>query len=176
MEILPESTSNSSAVMERGFLSQKGIGMGRGVKEKSINMSKTNNGIGLSTTSDGTRNEVGPVGDTSTVMEGVTPSMINMTVEKDKLSSLDDTIVLESFPSLSMPVNTSAGNALGKSSYANITGKPSGKKRNVRTLFTPGGNGIDVVVRMDSIRAINERFANTAYDFFRKESGILCCC
>ncbi|GJY48511.1 retrovirus-related pol polyprotein from transposon TNT 1-94 [Tanacetum coccineum] len=60
----------------------------------------------------------------------------------------------------------SAGNALGKSSYANITGKPSGKKVNVCTLFTHGGNGIDVVVPVDSFRAISERFANTAYGFF----------
>ncbi|GJX85181.1 glucomannan 4-beta-mannosyltransferase 9-like protein [Tanacetum coccineum] len=60
----------------------------------------------------------------------------------------------------------SAGNAPGKPSYATTTGKPSGKKVNVRTLFTPGGNGIDVVVLVDSIRAISERFANTAYGFF----------
>nr|GEV52845.1 hypothetical protein [Tanacetum cinerariifolium] len=45
-------------------------------------------------------------------------------------------------------------------------GKPSGKNVNVHTLFTPEGNGIDVVVLMDSIRAISERFANTAYGFF----------
>ncbi|GKB46600.1 hypothetical protein Tco_0897353 [Tanacetum coccineum] len=152
--------------MERGFLSQKGSGVGRDVKEKSLNMSKTNTGIGLSTASDGTRNEVGLVGDTSTVMEGVTPSMIDMTVKKDKLSSLEDTTVLGSFPPLSMPATTSAGNVPGKSSYANITGKPSGKKVNVCTLFTPGGNGIDVVVPVDSIRAISERFANTDYGFF----------
>ncbi|GJX07701.1 cytokinin dehydrogenase 3-like protein [Tanacetum coccineum] len=141
-------------------------GVEKGVKENSLNMSKTNPGIGLSTTSDGTRNEVGPVGDTSTVMEGVTPSMIDMNVEKDKLSSVEDTNVLGSFPPLPTPVTTSAGNAPGKSSYAIITGKPSGKKVNVRTLFTPGGNGIDVVVPVDSIRAISERFANTAYGFF----------
>ncbi|GKD80642.1 hypothetical protein Tco_1347481, partial [Tanacetum coccineum] len=128
-------------------------------------MSKTNTGIGLSMASDGTRNEVGPVGDTSTVIEGVTPSMIDMTVEKDKLSSLEDTTVLGSFPPLSTQV-TSAGNAPGKSSYTNITGKPSGKKVNVRTFFTPGGNGIDVVVPVDSISAISERFANKAYGFF----------
>nr|GEV89996.1 hypothetical protein [Tanacetum cinerariifolium] len=59
-----------------------------------------------------------------------------------------------------------AGNVLGKSSYANITGKPSGKKVNVYTLFTPEGNGIDVVVLVDYIHAISERFANTAYGFF----------
>nr|GEY19794.1 hypothetical protein [Tanacetum cinerariifolium] len=57
-----------------------------------------------------TLNEVGPVGDTSIVMEGVTTSV-------------------------------------GKSSYANVNGKPNGKKMNVRTLFTPGGNGIDVRFR-----------------------------
>ncbi|GKD81060.1 putative reverse transcriptase domain-containing protein, partial [Tanacetum coccineum] len=60
----------------------------------------------------------------------------------------------------------SARNVPGKPSYATISGKPNGKKVNVRTLFTPGGNGIDVVVSVDSIRAICERFANTAYGFF----------
>ncbi|GJR39247.1 hypothetical protein Tco_1214931 [Tanacetum coccineum] len=121
--------------MKRGFLSQKGNGEGKGVKEKSLNMSKTNPSIGLSTTSDGTRKEVGPV-------------------------------VPESFPPLTTPVTTTARNAPGKSSYANITGKPSEKKVNVHTLFTPGGNGIDVVVPVDSIRAISELFANIAYGFF----------
>ncbi|GJT06482.1 hypothetical protein Tco_0840944 [Tanacetum coccineum] len=42
----------------------------------------------------------------------------------------------------------------------------SGKKLNIRTLYTPGANGIDVVVLVESIRAISERFANTAYEFF----------
>nr|GEY23849.1 hypothetical protein [Tanacetum cinerariifolium]GEY23850.1 hypothetical protein [Tanacetum cinerariifolium] len=107
--------------IERGFLSQKVSGGGRGVKEKSLNRNSMN-----------------------TSSDGVTPSMVDMMVEKEKISSLEDTT----------------------SSYANITGKPSGKKVNVRTLFTPGGNGIDVVVPVDSIRAISERFANIAYGFF----------
>ncbi|GKE99913.1 hypothetical protein Tco_0023264, partial [Tanacetum coccineum] len=34
---------------------------------------------------------------------------------------------------------SSAGNAPGKSSYANVTSKLSGKKLNFHTLFTPGG-------------------------------------
>ncbi|GKD40980.1 retrotransposon protein, putative, ty1-copia subclass, partial [Tanacetum coccineum] len=58
------------------------------------------------------------------------------------------------------------GNAPGKSLYANVTGKPNGKKLNIRTLFIPGGNGIDVVVPVESIRAISDRFANTTYGFF----------
>ncbi|GKC47658.1 retrotransposon protein, putative, ty1-copia subclass [Tanacetum coccineum] len=86
-------------------------------------------------------------------------------MEKER-SSLEDNTVLGSFPPLSTPVTNMAGNAPSKSSYANITGKPSRKKVNVRTLFTPRGNGIDVVVLVDSIRAISERFANTAYGFF----------
>ncbi|GJS29650.1 DNA helicase [Tanacetum coccineum] len=103
--------------------------------------------------SEDTMNDDSPSGVASKVREGVTPSM-------------DDTTIPGSFPPLSTPVSTTTGNAPGKSSYANITGKPSGKKVNVRTLFTPGGNGIDVVVPVDSIRAISECFANTAYGFF----------
>ncbi|GJX35859.1 ATPase, F1/V1/A1 complex, alpha/beta subunit [Tanacetum coccineum] len=90
-------------------------------------------------------NDDTPIGVASTVQEGVTPYVADMTVEIENQNSLEDTNVLESFPPLSTPVTT-AGNAPGKSSYAKITGKPSGKKVNVRTLFTPGGNGIDVVV------------------------------
>ncbi|GKA78381.1 hypothetical protein Tco_0784918, partial [Tanacetum coccineum] len=73
---------------------------------------------------------------------------------KQELSSLEDTTVLGSFPPLSTPITTLAGNAPGKSSYANVTGKPSGKKLNIHTLFTPRSNGIDVVVSVESIRAI----------------------
>ncbi|GKB46792.1 cytokinin dehydrogenase 3-like protein [Tanacetum coccineum] len=97
--------------------------------------------------------------------EGVTPSVVDKTVDMGKHNSSDDTTVSESFPPLSTPVNT-AGNAPGKSSYTNITSKLSGIKVKVCTLFTPGGNGIDMVVLVDSIRDISARFANTAYGFF----------
>nr|GEX31593.1 RNA-directed DNA polymerase, eukaryota [Tanacetum cinerariifolium] len=70
------------------------------------------------------------------------------------------------FFNINYVVTSTAGNAPGKSSYANITSKPSGKKVNVRTLFTPEGNGIAVVVQVDSIRAISERLANIACGFF----------
>nr|GEY52715.1 hypothetical protein [Tanacetum cinerariifolium] len=72
------------------------------------------------------------------------------TAEMDKLSSLDDTTALGSFPSLSTLVTTTAGNAPSKSSYANVTGILSGKKLNIRTLFTPRGNEIHVVVPVES--------------------------
>ncbi|GJR45571.1 probable serine/threonine-protein kinase dyrk2 isoform X1 [Tanacetum coccineum] len=97
------------------------------------------------------------------VMDGTEPSAIGAS---GNIQSLEDTIVLGSFPPLPTQATTPAGNAPSKSSYANVTGKPSGKKLNIRTLFTPGGNGIDVVVPVESIRAISDRFANAAYGFF----------
>ncbi|GKD43600.1 retrovirus-related pol polyprotein from transposon TNT 1-94, partial [Tanacetum coccineum] len=93
--------------MERGFLSQKGSGVGRGVKEK----------------------------------QG---SMADKSVEKEKQNSLEDNTVLESFPPLSTPVTSEAG-------------------------IAPGGNGIDVVVPVESIRTVSDRFANTVYGFFLRK-------
>ncbi|GKB10083.1 hypothetical protein Tco_0844006, partial [Tanacetum coccineum] len=113
-------------------------------------------GISVSTNSKDTMNDDTPLGVASAVHEGVIPSVVGMTVEMGKQNSLDDTTVPESFPPLSTPITTTAANAPGKSSYANIIGKPSGKEVNVRTLFTPGGNGIDMVVPVDSIRDISK--------------------
>ncbi|GJW71885.1 hypothetical protein Tco_0128802 [Tanacetum coccineum] len=144
--------------MKRDFLSQKGSRGGRGVKEKNLyrNTMNTSTSIGLYRESDGSMNEDTLFVVASAVKEVVTPSVVNMTVEKEKRSSLEETSVLGSFPPLSTPTTTTDGNAHGKSSYANVTGKPSGKKLNFRTLFTPGGNGIDVVVPVDSIHAISK--------------------
>ncbi|GKD46443.1 reverse transcriptase domain-containing protein, partial [Tanacetum coccineum] len=52
-------------------------------------------------------------------------------------------------------------------SYAKLfTGKSSRKSVNFRTLIMPAGNGTDVIVPLESIRSISERFSNTAYSFF----------
>nr|GEW51886.1 hypothetical protein [Tanacetum cinerariifolium] len=66
-------------------------------------------------------NDDTPVGVASAVKEGVTPFVVDMTVEMEKLSSLDDNTILGSFPPLSTPVTTMVGNAPSKSSYANVT-------------------------------------------------------
>ncbi|GKG52128.1 hypothetical protein Tco_0547003, partial [Tanacetum coccineum] len=47
----------------------------------------------------------------SAVREGVTPSVVDMTVEMAKKNSLDDTTVTGSFPPLSTSISTTAGNA-----------------------------------------------------------------
>nr|GEV82885.1 hypothetical protein [Tanacetum cinerariifolium] len=134
--------------MKRGFLSQKGSGDGRGVKEKSLNRNLMNSssGIGVFTKSDDTMNEDTLVVVVSTVKEGVTPSVVDMMVEKETICSLEETTVPEYFSTLTTPVTSMAGNPPGKSSYVNITGKPSRKIVNVRTLFTLRGNGIDMAV------------------------------
>nr|GEZ71722.1 zinc knuckle CX2CX4HX4C [Tanacetum cinerariifolium] len=92
--------------MKHGFLSQKGSGVGRGVKEKNLNRNMTNN------------------------------ALVDITVEMEKQSSLDNTAILGSFPPLCTWVTSSAGNAPGKSLYANVICKPSGKKLNILNLST----------------------------------------
>ncbi|GKE64523.1 hypothetical protein Tco_1518684 [Tanacetum coccineum] len=203
--------------MDHGFLSQKGGGGGRGVKEKQqclanvaekntvvvsslavdepmdatvniedVNVGQTNsptvnpkpdsrqeyppiNFAELGITSCMRQvpdvNVVNIINDYSNLGPAASTSTLDETVAKDKQSPLVNTTGLGSYPPLPTQETTSAGNAPGKSSYANVTSKPSGKKVNFCTLFTLGGNEIDVVVPMESIRAISERFVNTAYGF-----------
>ncbi|GJW40722.1 retrovirus-related pol polyprotein from transposon TNT 1-94 [Tanacetum coccineum] len=122
----------------------------------------TDTGTCSTSDSDGIQNDVTPRVDA--VIKVVSPSVVEETVTMECLVA--NTPDVGPNPPLPTHEANFAGNAPGKPSYATATGKPSGKKVNVRTLFTPGGNGIDVVVPVDSIRAISERFANTAYGFF----------
>nr|GEX30754.1 hypothetical protein [Tanacetum cinerariifolium] len=160
---LPPDASLCRPAEPRWFLSQKESGVGKGVREKQVSLSdksvEGNKYVNVV-------NEDTLVVVASAVKEGVTPPVVDMMMEKEEISPLEDTTVLESCPTLTRPVKTMAGNASGKSTYANINGKPSGKKVNVLTLFIHRGNGIYVVVLVDSIRAISERFANITYGFF----------
>ncbi|GJU09874.1 hypothetical protein Tco_1132270 [Tanacetum coccineum] len=145
--------------MKHGFLIQKGSGGQRGVKEKRSNVSN------IEVVKDGAVPSVtGDFGNAA--MEVESPSVVEETVEKEKLSPVVNTSDLGSYPPLPTQETTLAGNAPDKSSYANVTSKPSSTKVNFHTLFTPGGNRIDVVVPVESIRAISERFVNTAYGYF----------
>nr|GEZ13409.1 hypothetical protein [Tanacetum cinerariifolium] len=104
-----------------------------------MNSMNTFLGIGLSTKSNDDTNKDTPV-DVTSVKEGLAPYDVDMMVEMEKLSSLKDTTVVGSFPPLSTPV--------------------------IIRLVMPLGNGIDVVVLVESIQAISKRFANTTYGFF----------
>ncbi|GJV64296.1 hypothetical protein Tco_1475124 [Tanacetum coccineum] len=126
-------------------MSQKGSGE-RGVKEKSLNASKIEvviDGAVPSCTGDSG----------NAAKEVVSPSVVDETVTKEKQSSLLDT-TFGSYPPLLTHGTTTAGNTPSKSSYANVTSKLSRTKVNFHTLFTSGGNGIDVVFPAESIRAI----------------------
>nr|GEU61454.1 hypothetical protein [Tanacetum cinerariifolium] len=128
--------------MKRGFLSQKKSGVGRGVKEKQVS-------TGVKSV-DRTKS----ITDAGTNLMGLLMMLIHL-----RRCGTEPT---------TQEAN-SAGNAPGKPSYATATSKRNEKKVNVRTLFTPGGKGIDVVVSVDFIRAISARFANTAYGFFLRK-------
>ncbi|GJY87163.1 putative reverse transcriptase domain-containing protein [Tanacetum coccineum] len=134
--------------IERGFLSPKLKGSGRGVKEKDVGSA---GGFG---------SRLGV--DTSPINTGSNQEGFMVTPEPMQ-SNGNVEVEINAGPTVGQP---STDNIPGKSSYANVTGKPSGTKVNFRTLFTLGGNRIDVVVPVESIRAISERFANTAYGFF----------
>nr|GFA06564.1 hypothetical protein [Tanacetum cinerariifolium] len=123
----------------RGLRSQNGSGRVKGVKEKDLNTNRMNttSGIGLSMESDDTMNEDTLVVVAFAIKEVVTPYVVDLTIDKKRRSCLDDTTVLGSFPPLPTQGTTTASNAIGKSSYVNVIGKPSGKKVIFRTLFTP---------------------------------------
>nr|GEU51644.1 hypothetical protein [Tanacetum cinerariifolium] len=61
---------------------------------------------------------------------------------------------------------TPTGNTPCMSSYANVTSVPIRKALNFHTVFTLEGNKVNLVVLLESIRSISERFVNTAYGFF----------
>nr|GEX15949.1 hypothetical protein [Tanacetum cinerariifolium] len=92
--------------------------------------------------SDGILNDVTPRVDAA--MKVVSPSVVEETVAMECPMVNILGVGLNPPPPMH-EANDPAGNAPGKPSYATATGKPSRKKVNVHTLYTPGGNGIDVV-------------------------------
>ncbi|GJU14457.1 hypothetical protein Tco_1142423 [Tanacetum coccineum] len=109
--------------------------------------------------SDGTLKDATPRVDVA--KEVVSLSVVEDTVEKEKLSPIVTTT--ESYPLLPTQVTTSAGNTLGNSSYAKVTGNPSGKKLNFRTLFTPGVMGLTWL--SCSIEGLDAMLENGPYSF-----------
>ncbi|GJY26145.1 high affinity nitrate transporter 2.4-like protein [Tanacetum coccineum] len=144
--------------MERGFLGSRARGGGR--KKDS----KQDTNPASSSSKHNVDNVI--VGEECTCIIGSNEGNNNHR-KRIKADAGTDTTGVGSCPPLPTYETTTGGNAPGNPSYANANAicKPSGKKLNIRILFTPGGNGIDVVVLAESIRAISERFANTAYGF-----------
>nr|GEU54347.1 hypothetical protein [Tanacetum cinerariifolium] len=105
-------------------------------------------------------------------------SPINIVMESTDRDELNKVLGTSSDTSAPKVVNEGGMNEVGTQpatptpnlgqlgSYADVTGKPSRTKVKFRTLFIPKGNGIDVVIPEESIRAISACFVNTAYGFF----------
>ncbi|GKC63877.1 putative reverse transcriptase domain-containing protein [Tanacetum coccineum] len=110
--------------MERGFLSQKGSGVGSGVKEKQVSIADKSVEVSKQANVVNTGLKLFPA---ISKVHGIHSPASN----EENINDVGTTVG----PTL-------AGNTPGMSSYANVTGVPK------------------------SIRAIIERFANTAYGFF----------
>nr|GEW15410.1 hypothetical protein [Tanacetum cinerariifolium] len=122
---------------------------------------KTTTGTCLTLGSDGILNDATPCVDVA--IKDVSPSVVEETIAMECLMvNIPD--VGPNPPLPTQEANATTGNTPAKPSYVTATGKTSGKKVNVRTLYKPRGNKIDVVILKDFIRAVSERFANTAYD------------
>nr|GEW65034.1 ribonuclease H-like domain-containing protein [Tanacetum cinerariifolium] len=122
-------------IMNRGFLDVGGRNNNQRKK------ATTDTGTCSASGSDEILNDATPRVDAA--IKVVSPSMVEETVAM-KCHVMNTPGVGPNPPPPTQEANASAGNAPGKPSYATATGKPSGKKVNVRTLFTPGDNGIDV--------------------------------
>ncbi|GKB42512.1 hypothetical protein Tco_0887454, partial [Tanacetum coccineum] len=72
--------------MERGFLSSGGRGVKQKKAEITVNTTVNNNGVSSMSESDGTLNDDTPRVDVAE--EVVSPSVVDDTVEKEKLSSV----------------------------------------------------------------------------------------
>ncbi|GJT24511.1 putative reverse transcriptase domain-containing protein [Tanacetum coccineum] len=172
--------------MERVFLSQKGSGGGRGVKEKQVSMADKSsevskhvnvvlgsNSVTRTPKEGGYASDFGFVSGYGSKLGDDTSSKLGEVPSSSQEGFVVTSEPLQSHANVAMENDvgntmgqTPAGNTPGMSSYANVAGASSRKALNFRTLFTPGGNGIDVVVLVESIRAISKRFANTTYGFF----------
>ncbi|GKD60533.1 retrovirus-related pol polyprotein from transposon TNT 1-94, partial [Tanacetum coccineum] len=148
--------------MERGFLSQKESGGGRGLKEKKHSLTQN-------ATID-TDNVVPSVANVTMVqkmvLNDVNTNTVNL-VKPPKSNKRDDinfNANVEPTPSASLPASMSFATVLKRDT--------SQKSVNFHTLIIPTGNEADVVVLLESIRAVSERFANAAYGLFW-ESGWL---
>ncbi|GKC20723.1 putative reverse transcriptase domain-containing protein [Tanacetum coccineum] len=156
--------------VERGFLCHKGSGVKRGVKEKqssmadkSIKVSKHANEALGSNSATRIPNVVdaglGSFPIVSKAHGNHSPGSANK-------ENINDASIVNNVANNGTTVGpTLAGNTPGVStSYANVTSELSRNTMSFHTLITPTVNGVDVVVLVESIRAISERFINMAYD------------
>ncbi|GKE63999.1 putative reverse transcriptase domain-containing protein, partial [Tanacetum coccineum] len=142
--------------MEHGFISPKG---GRGERRGGKHVvSKPATGIGVTSSTSG--QNLGPSIDQTNKADNSNGTNIGNAYPNTS------NIPINIYDSPTMDPNNYGPIISGPTSYARVTGEPSRKSVNFRTLITLTGNGGDLFVPLESIRAISERFVNTAYGFF----------
>ncbi|GKD39856.1 hypothetical protein Tco_1260063 [Tanacetum coccineum] len=107
--------------------------------------------------------------DTGTVYVGI-GSVNKSVMERMEITDVDSNMASHDKPhdeNVGQTLSNSTANPNKGTSYANLfTGELNRKSVNFRSLITPAGNGIDVAVPVESVRAISQQFVNTAYGFF----------
>ncbi|GJV85188.1 ribonuclease H-like domain-containing protein [Tanacetum coccineum] len=145
--------------MERGFLSQKRSGGGRGVKENNQVLNNVSAGdvvIPLVVDEPVLSSLDGPMAERVT-MSGNSSGTQDGNVDSPSTTRVEGKVT---------PISSTIDPDI-TTSYAKLfTGKSSKKSLNFRTLITLTGNRADVVIPLESIKAISEPFVNTAYSFF----------
>ncbi|GKD54787.1 hypothetical protein Tco_1288174 [Tanacetum coccineum] len=127
---------------EHEFLSQKGIGGGRVVKEK--------NQVLVNDAAKGSANDANVTMVHKVVSNDVNTHNVNSEtpLESNKGADVNSNANVKPTVSASLPASVSFATLL--------KGDTSWKSMNFRTLVTPAGNGADVVVPLESIQAISE--------------------
>nr|GEX95065.1 hypothetical protein [Tanacetum cinerariifolium] len=113
----------------------------------------------------------GTLNDDNPLKEVVSPSVhVAMKMQSPVVDKINAEITnLGSYPPLATQGTNQAGNTPGKSSYATVIGESSRKSFNIHNLYHRG-NGVHVVVPVESIRAVSDMFPNSAYNFFLGKS------
>ncbi|GKC98755.1 hypothetical protein Tco_1169030, partial [Tanacetum coccineum] len=133
--------------MENGFLTTKGRGSGKGVKERHNNSVLHDSGTASNRVNEG-------IGSPSTGVSNEKPKSRDSVGGKHNVESAIN-------PNLGTPTY------VGPVSFATLLkGYTSRKSVNFHTLVTPAGNGANVVISKESLFVVNERLSNTVYGFF----------
>ncbi|GJY86503.1 hypothetical protein Tco_0500529 [Tanacetum coccineum] len=141
---------------ETGFFEPEGGRGGRGVKEKHNGLDNVTVKYNVNVMSYVTKNSGSNDVNTHTVnMEKLS--------EPNMGAHINDTANVEVSATSNSTLITSASIPKFVSFATKLKGDMTRKSVNFRTLIAPVGNGTDVAISLESIQAISELFANTAY-------------
>ncbi|PWA77199.1 RNA-directed DNA polymerase, eukaryota, Reverse transcriptase zinc-binding domain protein [Artemisia annua] len=141
--------------MEKGFLSHKGRGNGKGVKEKQ--------GSSVHATAmDKNSGNKEPELNKSVIPDVVHNEVSSVLANDPSIASTETTNASTNNKRPGLNENNKESGSYAKS----FKGETSKKRVNFRPLLAPVSNGADVAVSMESAHVVHERFSNTVDGFF----------